>query len=379
MAEAALVHRLLRRPRSLWLWKLNFQVHLWIGLVLTLYLVVIGFTGSILVFRVELERLSGQRPWPVSALPKHLATMQGVVSSLQAADPARRILMVSTPTLEEPFFVAVVQGHGQRNTVRIDPESATVLGLVRTRRSFLDFVAELHTTLLVGRQGRMINGVGAALLLLVNVSGLVIWWPGIKRWKRALTVDLRRSWRRVNFDLHRAVGFWAMVMISIWAISSIYFAWPTEVFHLVNRLSPVVSAQPPVVIVKPMLAATQPDLSKMIASARVLDPDATMTAISFPYSRRAPFQILMLRRGGVRREYTDVLYFNPFDGTHLTTWRYGVNQSLGDWLIWSQIPLHFGTFWGLGVKIVWAAIGITIPLLSITGVLLYWNRVLRHL
>ena len=41
-----------------------------------------------------------------------------------------------------------------------------------------------------------------------------------------------------------------------------------------------------------------------------------------------------------------------------------MNQSLGDWIIWSQVPLHFGTFWGLGVKLVWAAAGLAIPLLT---------------
>jgi uncharacterized iron-regulated membrane protein len=55
-----------------------------------------------------------------------------------------------------------------------------------------------------------------------------------------------------------------------------------------------------------------------------------------------------------------------------------VNQSLGDWIIWLQVPLHFGTYWGLAVKIVWAAVGLAIPMLAVTGLLMYWNRVLRR-
>ena len=41
-------------PRKLWLRKAVFQVHLWAGLLLTLYIVVIALTGSILVFEDEL-------------------------------------------------------------------------------------------------------------------------------------------------------------------------------------------------------------------------------------------------------------------------------------------------------------------------------------
>ena len=72
------------------------------------------------------------------------------------------------------------------------------------------------------------------------------------------------------------------------------------------------------------------------------------------------------------------MYFNPYNGDYISTWRYGVNQSLGDWIIWSQVPLHFGTYWGLGVKIVWAVAGLAIPLLAVTGLLMYWNRALRQ-
>ncbi len=40
----------LQKPRSVWFRKALFQVHLWAGLVLGLYMAVIGTTGAILVF-----------------------------------------------------------------------------------------------------------------------------------------------------------------------------------------------------------------------------------------------------------------------------------------------------------------------------------------
>ena len=76
----------------------------------------------------------------------------------------------------------------------------------------------------------MWNGVGAAFLLLLNATGMVIWWPGIRNWKRALTVDFARNWRRINFDLHVSVGFWTILIASFWAVSGIYFGWPRKFF-----------------------------------------------------------------------------------------------------------------------------------------------------
>jgi uncharacterized iron-regulated membrane protein len=86
----------------------------------------------------------------------------------------------------------------------------------------------------------------------------------------------------------------------------------------------------------------------------------------------------MRRRDTPGREYMDTVYLNPYTGQYISTWRYGVNQSLGDWIVWSQVPLHFGTYWGWTVKLIWALAGLAIPLLALTGLVLYWNRVLRR-
>jgi uncharacterized iron-regulated membrane protein len=47
---------------------------------------------------------------------------------------------------------------------------------------------------------------------------------------------------------------------------------------------------------------------------------------------------------------------------------------LGDWFVWLLAPVHFGTYWGLCVKILWAFLRLMLPTLAVTGVLMYWNR-----
>jgi uncharacterized iron-regulated membrane protein len=76
------------------------------------------------------------------------------------------------------------------------------------------------------------------------------------------------------------------------------------------------------------------------------------------------------------RDREDTLFFNPYNGQYISTWQYGVNKSLGDWIVWLQVPLHFGTHWGLAFKCLWAAFGLALPVLAITGLLMYWNRFL---
>jgi uncharacterized iron-regulated membrane protein len=206
----------------------------------------------------------------------------------------------------------------------------------------------------------------------------VNWWPGVGTWRRALKVDFRLGWRRINYDLHRATGFWALLLLSSWAVTGVYFAWPQPISRLVNTWSPAISARPPAITVKPGAGTPEPDLDALIARASIIDPGTKWSGIFFPYGRQAPLQIIMVRPQGDGRQYEDTVYFDPYNGEHLATWQYGVNQSWGDWFLWLQVPLHFGTSWGLIVKIVWAIAGLVLPLLAFTGLVMYWNRVLRH-
>jgi uncharacterized iron-regulated membrane protein len=373
------LQRYFRRPQQVLFRRLNFQVHLWIGIILTLYMVVIGVTGSILVFRPALERLCGLKPWQNIRTKEPVADIAKVVENLRAAYPRLRIVSVDAPTEDDATFVAILEGRG-RIKVACGPKEGKVLGEFPRGRNWLGVVSELHESLLIhpGSQGRMLNGIGAALLLLLNATGLVIWWPGIRNWKRALKVDFERSWRRINFDLHVSVGFWTILIASFWAVSGIYFGWPRQIFLFVNSLSPVISARPPAISVAPESIVPELDVRALVQQAYTHDPGTTLGGIAFPYSRRAPVGILMRRRNSPGYEYVDTVYFNPYSGEYVSTWRYGVNKSLGDWIIWSQVPLHFGTYWGLGVKLVWATAGLAIPLLAVTGLLMYWNRWLRR-
>jgi uncharacterized iron-regulated membrane protein len=349
------------------------QVHRWTGIILGAYLMTIGVTGSILVFRQELER----SPWQTTKAKEPFADIAAVAGKLHAAYPRFRIVSIALPNQSDPTFVAILQGRG-RIKIASSAARGEVLGEFPARDTWLDTVQALHETLLIPRHGRILNGVGAAFLLLMSISGLTVWWPRGRYWKRALTVDFRRRWRRINYDLHSATGFWTSLLIAFWAASGIYFAWPRQIFQLVNSLSPVVNARPPAFRVTPAFDAAPPDLDRLVTRASAVDPGTKLSGIGFPYGPRAPLEVRMRRSGGTGREYEDTLYFNPYTGEYLGIWRYGINRSLGDWTIWLQAPLHFGTSWGLGVKIVWAVAGLALPLLLITGALMYWNRSLRR-
>ena len=310
-----------------------------------------------------------------SSVSEPLADIATVVENLKAAYPRLRIVSVDAPSENDATFVAVLEGRG-RIKVACGPTDGKVLGEFPRRRNWLDVVQELHESLLIPSREpgphveRGWRGV-PAVVERYRHGDLV---AGHTKLEARPEGGLPKKLAADQLRPAPLGGFWTILIASFWAVSGIYFGWPRQVFRFVNSLSPVITARPPAVSVSPEIALPELDLRSLVRQARSLDPGTTLGGIAFPYSRRAPLGILMRRGNSVGREYVDTVYFNPYSGDYISTWRYGVNQTLGDWIIWSQVPLHFGTYWGWGVKLVWATAGLAIPLLAITGLLMYWNR-----
>jgi uncharacterized iron-regulated membrane protein len=83
-----------------------------------------------------------------------------------------------------------------------------------------------------------VNGVGAVLLTVLAVTGAIIWWPDIGGWRRSLLVDWRSNWRRLNWTLHSAFGFWTLLFIFMWGFTGIYLAFPEPFAAVVDYLEP---------------------------------------------------------------------------------------------------------------------------------------------
>jgi uncharacterized iron-regulated membrane protein len=95
-----------------------------------------------------------------------------------------------------------------------------------SHRTSIEWLARLHADLLAGTLGRFANGIGGLCLTLLCLTGAVIWWPGLKNWRRSLTVSWEGRFPRINWDLHSAIGFWCFFFVLLWGISGIYFAFP---------------------------------------------------------------------------------------------------------------------------------------------------------
>lgn len=363
-------------PRELWLRRALFQVHLWAGVLLSLYVVVIALTGSILVFRAELTRLTLPRNLRVYDATREIP-LQQVVDRFQLDYPGAKLASLQTTSEQLPVFVLTGTDGSQRPlTLLADPSTGA---LIRQTRTWLDWVYDLHVYLLLGKSyGMQVNGIGSALLLLITASGLYLWWPGVKLWTRGLRMSFKHNWRRIAYDAHNAIGFWTLLLVTWWAVSGVYFGWYRQVTAVVSAISPLQGMRSPSLPPMPSSAAIRTTLPEILASVEHASPHGHLFSLSDPELTGPTVYALVDRRAPGDFSHRDIVTMSTQDARVLTVWHYGENHTPGDWFLWAMHPLHFGTLWGLAFKSLWALAGVALALLSITGLLTYWNRFLRH-
>ncbi len=100
----------------------------------------------------------------------------------------------------------------------------------------MQWFVKLHTNLLAGSIGRAVNGIGGICLTLLCLTGAIIWWPGVKYWRRSLGVNWRANFPRLNWDMHSALGFWFFTILLLWGLSGTYMAFPqvSSIFYALD-------------------------------------------------------------------------------------------------------------------------------------------------
>jgi uncharacterized iron-regulated membrane protein len=350
-----------------------FQIHLWIGVLAGLYIFVVCLTGAALVFRIDMQRAAHPALFTPGA--GRMADPATVLERVRDAFPADGVSFVEVPSRVRPVYLAYLRRGNDFPAILIDPSSGRALGEL-PEHSAIRTLQELHFTLLAGRAGRVVNGIGAALVLVLCLSGVVIWWPGVITWRRSLRVRWRGSWRRTAWDLHSATGIWALLLIAMWAVTGLYFAFPGQFRAAVNWMSPLSVVMPPM-SERPIAGVPAPTWRELVDRARQQRPHEHVARIVPPADATAAFVVMFAERLPLpagRAELTPV-YLDQYTGAVLDS--PPTMRSAGDvimeWAGW----LHVGGFGGNAVRFVWFVLGLAPPVLFATGFTMWWTRVVR--
>ena len=215
-----------KRPQTVWPRKALFQVHLWTGIALGVYVFVVCVSGSLAVFNSELYSafLPTAKMVDISGPP---LSRTELLAAAQRAHPRATITRINI--WSDPHEAALVSlGKATYSDQRfINPYTGKDLGTARPLGlRMVSLFSLMHTNLLMGYTGRLMNGVGGFLTALLSITGMAIWWPGIRRWRDSLTLRRGVNIKRLNWDLHSAIGFWTFVVVFMWAVTGAYLVFP---------------------------------------------------------------------------------------------------------------------------------------------------------
>lgn len=353
-------------------------VHTWAGVGAGLYLAMMGLTGALSVFLPELRNtLVAPIHAPAGKPPMSLQSLQTNIEQASSGARFRAVFPGQTST-QAPVFEEQISGRGIREFV-LDPYTGRVLIERNKGANFYDWVRNLHADLLTGKVGRTINGFGGILLLFTGLAGLVIWWPGSRHVKLTVfRVSARKGWRRLAFDLHRLAGVLVLVPLCIAAVTGIGLAFP--------RLS----EQALVAVLDPQSGAPKSQVARdasngkcksvtldaVLQIARMRLPGAAVTRIQAPSAHNGNDAVFMHLSNDWRDEGDNRVLVESRSGAVIEV-RLGRQAATSTRAIAAMSSIHFGQYGGTASRILAVLVGLTFPLLFVTGVTLWLRRVVH--
>jgi uncharacterized iron-regulated membrane protein len=351
-----------------------FAIHSWLGLLSGMLLLMISLSGVMLVFMDELD--------PVF-YGHHFYTRES--GNRLSYDSLYTLIVKESPGAQNIYFRDLDKEEAGRNVLfsysiyskgREDYIGAAInpyTGAIVSRRSereklnenFFGWTLRFHYSLHGGIWGALVVSLLSIAFIGSLVTGLVVYRKYILR-VLTFRVKLRfKNWRVISSDLHRIVGVWAVffnlliALTGFWMLRYVYQPasykkMPAQTYSLEPR--PMFSIDSALYLIK----KAYPDFT-----AAYLNIPAGDSTYGFYGSVRGQW--------AVHANYTSFILLDNRSGKVRSN--LFINEaSFADKLDAAAGPIHFGWYGGWPVKVLYCILGISAPLLSITGFILWWRK-----
>ena len=344
-------------------------IHTWTGVIFGAVISVICLTGSVIVFRQEVEKPPRLQK-PVS----HHASLDQAAQQIVRLQPGAQVTRVRFPASpNDPYVFQIRSADSQTRRFILDMSSAQVLGELK-KVAWLDWMIDLHRNVLSAKPGRKVVGGIGILTFALAATGLLLWLINGGSLRAMVTIRTGPS-RRFNFELHRVVGLWTLAFLLLLALTGVGLAYPQTLHDAWERVTGT-----PATVRTPKIIGSQlqhpHSLDEYIAIARAALPDGVPTELRLPESPTGPVVVRFWRPGDWTPTGSNRVYIDPAS-TNVLSADVAANWPLGVRLFQSLSPIHYGEWGGLPVKMLWSLFGAAPTALFITGLLVWWRPARR--
>lgn len=346
-----------------------WQIHSWLGLICGLGLIVVGLSGSVLVFHKEInaalyaETNAADYTPDVPRLPLDPQLEQvrsaypdyWVSGWLLNRDPASRDIAYMKP-----------RGTDDWHKLRVDQYTGEIPNQPLGQRDTLHgWFVELHYTLFADHIGMAITAIFAIGLIALSVTGI---WIYRAFWKNLLRLRFRKSLRIFCSDLHKMIGITTVPLNLILGVTGAYW----NIAHLVHEMVEHAHEEEHPIL---MPLEEHLPLEQLMKTATDQWDVFRINYIYFPTDEDPNIYFY-------GSNHFDSPYLSPYGswmGINAQSGEIAIENDLRETGIWSLVvdafePFHFGDFGGLFSKIIWCFAGLAPGVLAISGSVIYFSR-----
>lgn len=350
---------------------LAFSFHRYIGLTVGLILVIVGLTGSLLVFQREINAILVKQQFERVVPQEQTLSLDAIatlVSNTYANKSDYKIHQFDLHFDPDIYQLRLKNSEDKQLEVFVNSYTGKILGDRLRDNTLFDRVYKLHYALFAGQVGTIIVGIAALLMCILTVTGLIL-WSGWRNLISGFKIKWNARTKRKNYDIHKVVGIIALIGLTFTGFTG--FIW-----NFYEQTEPAIYAltftpKPPevksTVTGKESLA-----ISEILERANATTPEGKPSFISVPTKPDEVFTVY-IKQPQDAQYFANKVDIDRYSGKVL----HFINSktaSLGDRILNSFAPMHYGTFGGLATRILYVFVGLSPTILFITGLVMYRLR-----
>jgi uncharacterized iron-regulated membrane protein len=359
-------------------WKFFRGVHLAASALFSLFAAAVGLSGSALVFREEIEAaIYEPRIRPGSTL----VPLDTLLVTAATIERERRVALVVMPKEADQTVEFVLQKREARTlkdadqmSVYLNQYTGRIEGSRRRQASPIAWLRDLHFAFFSGPPGLTFNGYVAFALVLLSLTGLVLWIvtsPENQRFR----LSLRGGWKSVLWNLHRQAGLLSLTLLILVSLTGACYAFRDRFLEAIQVVAGPLPPRGAPSLVPPPNGAAPRSLDDICAAARAAAPGPRLAILRIPAQKAQAWPVTLHRAGdsGESLDSGPTVFIDPYT---LKALRFDdpATMPLGGRLVKWMEPVHYGKFGGLPVKILWALLGLMPLLFASSGAIMWWNR-----
>jgi uncharacterized iron-regulated membrane protein len=343
------------------------QIHLWLGLSTGIIVFIISITGCIYVFEEEIRDATNQEELFIPIQQKPFVGLEKIISNFKKEVPKQKITSIR---INEQVPNASVELSTKKKIYYFNPYDGTLIN--QEKQDWLVTVRKLHTNLLLGETGSFIQRWSVVIFVLMLITGIIIWFPKqIKSLKQALTIKWKGTAKRINYDLHNVLGFYASFILLIIALTGLFFAFKevknTAAFLTGSELTDGKKADEKPIELKESLAVRYDRIYK---TAMQQYPGATTSTLSI--KKNGDLRLRLLYPYNWSRKQ-NTFFYSPSTG-QLLRYKLYKDFNSADVIEAGNYDLHTGRLFGYFGKIIAFLASLIAASLPFTGFIIWLRK-----